>query len=610
MAKKIEKKQGPQVARTIAKPEPVREQVITVETDPRFPVWLSSFRFQALFIAILSLVFYSNTISNEYALDDTAVILKNEYVYQGFAGIPSILTKDAFDSYYKQFKTSNQLSGGRYRPLSIVTFAIEQQFMGTVPQAKLDSVVTHADEKGPQEVVLNHNMHVRHFFNVLWFTISVIVLLYFLRYVVFKASPIMAFIAAIIFTIHPIHTEVIANVKSRDEIMEHKKKWMLGAGMVSFFLAFLSKEYAITIMLLLPLSFYLFNKMTWMESLKAMLPYALVTALYILIRSSIVAPMNEDSNGDLLNNPYAAASKVEKIATEIATASNYMRLLVFPHPLSADYSYNTIPYKDFRHPLVWLSLLLHVALVRGLFYYYKRKSVLCFAIGFYLFHLLLVCNFLFDIGATMGERLIYHSSVGFSIAVAYLLYQGVAKMKTEAMGKLALGGFMAIVIVLCGFKTIERNAYWKNNFTLFSEDIKNSPNSVIINANVASSYIDMSNVEKDSVLKEQELRKGVALLKHALTFHTTYVIGYFNLGLAYFKLNMADSAKVNFDVVKSYYPQYPRLGEFYYNLGVFYYLHKNLPMAVNCWQTTMKIQPDNKEAIHALQVVGAPVVGR
>ena len=431
----------------------------------------------------------------------------------------------------------------------------------------------------------------------------------------------MAFIAAIIFTVHPIHTEVVANVKSRDEIMslmfmcltyiyafkyqEHKKMWMFVAGLVSFFLAFLSKEYAITILVLLPLSFYLFNKMSLSKIIMATVPYILVFGVYYWLRSSVVAPMNPDSNADLLNNPYAAATAAQKIATEISTSFNYFRLLVFPHPLSADYSYNTIEYKDFWHPMVILSLLFHLALIRGFFTFFKRKSVLCFAIGFYLAHLLLVCNLLFDIGATMGERLIYHSSVGFAIAAAYLLYEGMLKMKSATQGKLMVGGVMALVIVLCSFKTVERNGDWKNNFTLFTHDIKNSPNSVIINANVASSYIDMSNVEPDSLKKIDELHKGVDLLKHALFFHNTYVIGYFNLGLAYFKLGQPDSAKANFDIVKSYYPKYPRLGEFYYNLGVFYYLHQRLPMAVTCWQTTLKIEPDNKEAIHALQVIGA-----
>src|ERR1043166_894110 len=114
-----------------------KEKEIILDDSPvkdlKLPAWVSDFKIQAIIVGILSLVLYANTFNHEYALDDTIVIVKNEYVYEGFAGIPSILTKDAFDSYYKQFNSSNQLSGGRYRPLSIVTFAMEQQFLGPHP---------------------------------------------------------------------------------------------------------------------------------------------------------------------------------------------------------------------------------------------------------------------------------------------------------------------------------------------------------------------------------------------------------------------------------------------------------------------------------------------
>ena len=637
MAKKQTSKNIPVAnpARPTPKPAPSLSNPIPfVDVDSLFPAWLSSFKVQAIIIAVLSFLLYINTVSNEYALDDTAVILKNEYVYQGFTGIPTILTTDAFDSYYKQFKTGNQLSGGRYRPLSIVTFAIEQQFMGTVPQSAIDSVVTHADEKGPQEVILNRNMHIRHFFNVVWFTLSMITLLYFLRFIVFRSNPIMALLAAALFTVHPIHTEVIANVKSRDEIMslmfmcltyifafkyvQEKKSVSLISAMVLFFLAFLSKEYAITVLVLLPLALYLFQGLSVGKSITSVWPYLLVFIVYYAIRSHIVAPMNEASNTDLLNNPYALASDKEKMATEISTAFNYFRLLVFPYPLSADYSYNQIPYKDFLHPMVWLSLIFHLGLVRAFFYYLKRKNVLSFAIGMYLSHLMLVCNLFFDIGATMGERLIYHSSVGFAIAFGYFAYLGFQKIKSPETGRLVLMGGITVILLLCSWVTVARNADWKNNFTLFSHDLKNAPNSIIINANVASSYIDMSNIEPNPAKKKEELEHGVVLLKKVLSLHNTYVIGYFNLGLAYFKLGQldslhtvyADSSKTDFEVVKTYYPKYPRLGEFFYNLGVFFYLHKEYPKAVSCWQSSLKIDPGNKDAAHALSVVGAPVIGR
>ena len=221
---------------------------------PGIPAWVYDFKIQAVVVAALAFLLFCNTFQHEYALDDTIVIAKNEYVYEGFSGIGSILTKDAFDSYYKQFNSSNQLSGGRYRPLSIVTFAVEQQFLGPIPQNKVDSVVSHAGENGKQEDWFNKNMHVRHVFNVMWFMASMVVLLYFLRYVVFKNNPLMAVIATILFVVHPIHTEVVANVKSRDEIMSllflgltfifafkyyelKDKKWLI-SGLVCYLLVF------------------------------------------------------------------------------------------------------------------------------------------------------------------------------------------------------------------------------------------------------------------------------------------------------------------------------------------------------------------------------------
>ncbi len=306
-------------------------------------------------------------------------------------GYTDILTKDAYDSYYKQFNSTNQLSGGRYRPLSIITFAIEQQFFGATPKSKIDSVIANEMSfgvRGPKGNKVFEQMHIRHLFNVLWYALAVVVVLYFLRYVVFKSNPIMAFIAAIIFTIHPIHTEVVANVKSRDEIMsilfmcltfilafkyqEQKHKWLLVAGLVSFFLAFLSKEYAITMLVLLPLSFYIFGRFSIAKSIMATLPYLLVVGLYLYIRSTIVGPQAENSNEEILNNPYLLATSTEKLATEIATTLNYLKLLIYPNPLSADYSYAQIPYKDFGNPLVWLSIVVHIGLIGAMFMLFKK----------------------------------------------------------------------------------------------------------------------------------------------------------------------------------------------------------------------------------------------
>ena len=727
--------------------------------------FLNDFKVQAIIVGLLAIVVYFNSFFNEFAHDDGIVIIKNEYVLEGFDGIYSILTKDAYDSYYRQLNTTNQLSGGRYRPLSIVTFAIEQQFLGAVPKNKVDSVVRQNISygvTGPHEKQLIHNMHVRHVVNVLLYALSVVVLLYFLRYIIFKNNPLMALIAAVIFAIHPIHTEVVANVKSRDEIMsllfmcltfifafkyeeDKTKPWMLINGILSFFLAFLSKEYTLTMIVLLPLAFYTFKNYSVSKSISATLPYLVIVPVYLGLRfnasapaidaldvdSSIISMLSllpklsipvgiaglyfyirnarkQESDGDslmkniiylapyflfmglflyqryktvpppaessakeVLNNPYLFASATEKLATEIATSLNYIKLLIFPYPLSADYSYNTIPYVDFSNLKVWLSLAVHTGLVVLMIVLFRKivamkadaiknvknkaaailpssdaqnvAAIFLFALTFYFLHLLLICNIVFDIGATMGERLIYHSSVGFVIVVAFLLVKGAERLQNVQVAKAALGVFMTVVIVLCGMQTIARNAAWKNDATLFTTDLKTVPNSVLVNANVAASYITLADYQKTDSARKKYLYDAIGILDHTLMIHRTFVAGFLNRGIAWYKLGYVDKAKPNIDTVRSLYPNYPTLPGMYklisdyylkngwdsygskgkyaeaieeykkglaidntnvdlwYNMGGAYFTNKQYMEAANSFQTALKLSPGNPQAQQGLQ---------
>ena len=584
-----------------------------------FPAWIGNFRVQAVIVAVLAIALYANTFKNEYAFDDSLVIVRNEFVHRGLAGIPDIFSKDSYYSYYKQLNSNDQLSGGRYRPLSIATFALEQQLLGAVGNNDVDSVIQFGlsyEMKAPYEQKFLHYMHVRHVVNVLLFALSMVLLLYFLRYVVFKNGPLAAFLATLLFTIHPIHTEVVANVKSRDEILsllficstfifafryrETKKPLHCVAALASYFLAFLAKEYAITLVVLLPLSFYIFDKETLIKSMKATLPYLAVAVVYLLIRWQITGPRNELSDNDIQINPYALASPAEKLATEIATSLNYIKLLLFPHPLSSDYSYNQIPYKDFSAFAVWFSTLVHLALAGLFVYFFRRRSVLCFAIGFYLLNLLMVNNFIFDIGATMGERLIYHASVGFVIAVAYLLLAFVEKIPAVPVRKFSLTALLAVVVVLCGFATIARNPDWKNDDTLCSKDINTCPNSFLLNANVACMLVNKSDDERDGPVKTAHLQRGVALYTKVIGMQKNYVPGYMNRSAAYFKLNEPDNMLADLDTVYSIYPIHPQLPAMYYHAGILCLDKKQYGKAEIALQNSLKLNPNSGEVRKAL----------
>src|SRR5688572_28273780 len=121
MAKQIPKKTQPQKKQQSA-------SASVVVPSPLSP--LSTFRQQAICIILVGFIIYFNSFSNKYALDDDIVMRLNDYVQQGFSGIGKIMSTDSYDSFFKSMGSAGELSGGRYRPLSILTFAVEQQVFG------------------------------------------------------------------------------------------------------------------------------------------------------------------------------------------------------------------------------------------------------------------------------------------------------------------------------------------------------------------------------------------------------------------------------------------------------------------------------------------------
>lgn len=577
---------------------------------------------------------------NEYALDDGIVIQKNDYVQKGFRGIPKIMKTDAYDSFYRSMNAKQQLSGGRYRPLSVVTFAIEQQLFGST-----------AKDKPETDVAM-----VRHMMNVVFYILSLVVLLFFLQTFIFKETPLVAFLACLLFLVHPVHTEVISNVKSRDEILsflfiiltfisafryrETKNAWHLVLGLLYYFCALLSKEYAVTLVILIPMLFYIVNEDTLKSALTGAIPYLIIAVVYLLIRYSIVKAGATTENPDVLNNPFKFATTPEKWATKIEILNHYLRLLFYPHPLSSDYSYNTIPYTDFLNPLVWFSIVFHLSAIGAAVYLFIKRNIIGFALAFYLMHLLLVSNLIMNLGATMGERLIYHSSFGFVLIVAVFINWCLQKINAAGIKNIITVVVICLITISSSAIVIPRNAQWKNDTTLFIADAETVPNSALVNGNAGKAYIDLSEKPENKAQETALIRKAIYYLSKSVAIHKQYVNGYLNLGVAYYKLQNYDSAKTEWDMAKVIYPNNPFLkrnygllaqiyfnsgmniggkepqqailflekaveitpenDSYWYNLGGAYYTIRNFEKARSAWTKALELNPANDQAKQGL----------
>src|SRR5262245_34032743 len=79
-------------------------------------------------LALLAIGLYIQTLSFSNVLDDTILITKNKFTQKGIAGIPEILGNETFKGHFGEQK--ELVEGGRYRPLSMVSFALEKSVTG------------------------------------------------------------------------------------------------------------------------------------------------------------------------------------------------------------------------------------------------------------------------------------------------------------------------------------------------------------------------------------------------------------------------------------------------------------------------------------------------
>lgn len=504
------------------------ENTIPLPSAPNYnwAIWL---------FAILGAVLYLNTLFHDFAFDDSIVITDNTFTKQGFGGIYDLMTRDFFEGIYGE--KGMDLTGGRYRPLSLVMFAIEYQFFGNSP-------------------------FIGHFMNILLYALTGMLL-----FVVLKnwlknteGGIVIAFIATLLFIAHPIHTEAVANIKSRDEvaafflilltlhgiykaIFEQSNKWYFIA-MISFFLAMLSKENAFTYILLIPLTIFVLGKGKWEQAIKFSIPFWVIALVYIALRSAMLykAPVPgvlPIESQDIMENPFVGADGSTRLATIGVLLLHYLMLMFFPHPMSCDYSFNQIPWTNFGDPVALAGWGIYFGM--GIYAAIKiwKRDIAALGILMYLAPLSLVINLFFNIGAPMADRFLYVPSLGFCLAIAYILVKITKVDEFEKLKKnIPLAGILVVVTVLFCGKTIARNPDWYNNETLFSKDIYAAPNSAKIHYYYANTilkkFLDTSpNVNAPTAVDLQLLAEAEKHFMRSYEInpnfhHTTYNLGLIN----------------------------------------------------------------------------------
>ena len=260
-------------------------------------------RIMIILLAVMAIVLYANTLGHGYVLDDNLIFIDNTFINNGWPGIVDIFTQP-----YRE----NCLGGCLYRPLTLALFNLEW-------------------------MVAPNNPSFGHLMNVCWYAATGVLLFLTIKKLMPGSPSWFPFVASLIFIVHPVHTEVVANIKSRDEILSlffvvlslyhyihwfksHHWKSLFFAGL-SLFAALLSKEGAITSLAVFPLVGWIFFQKSLTSSLKSSAWILIPAVLFLLLRAyalqGLAAPPIL-----VFDNPLVEAHGTERLGTSFLFYSN------------------------------------------------------------------------------------------------------------------------------------------------------------------------------------------------------------------------------------------------------------------------------------------------
>lgn len=526
-------------------------------------------------LVVLSFVLYGNSIQNDYGLDDVFVMSGNPYVQKGFAGINDILQRP-----YAKIGDATL----DYRPIVLVTYAIEYQFFQANP-------------------------HVSHFINILLYALSLIILLKILTNVFHLGGdyPLLPVIITLFFAIHPLHTEVVDSLKNRDELlvfifgelfllygfyfcMKEHHRWKYA--LLSLFFLLLTLMSKITgmvfVFIFIPVFFY--NNAFKKNKLNVIF---LGICLAMIYRGSERAFQGLNRTSTIFENPLTENKDILiALGTSCKVLLYHIKMLIYPFPLRFYYGYNVFPVSSITNPVSFFSLLLHLLLlIYGIVRFFKKDKLGLFIVCYFI-AIAMYSNFPVPYTGIFSERALLLSSLWFIVISALLiikLWQTYAAERLSSVYRNIFVTLLAVVFILYSFETINRNFLWKNNLTLMSHDIDYLNNSVLANYIYANNLKQASKEAKNTADSKYFADKAVYYFRQTIRLAPNYPEFYFKLGSTYrYNLNNMDSAIANFGYAISIDSLY---GDANYELSKLFFDRQDFKKSNYFFAKTYSIQP-------------------
>lgn len=466
-----------------------------------------------LLVVLVAIAVYVNSGHNAFALDDLPLVRDNPDV-RSVADLPRLFVRP-----YWPLVAEN---AGLYRPLTSATYALNRALTGEGPAGfHWVNIGLHAWAS-----------------LLVWFVCRGASRHY--------GTPLLA---GLLFALHPLHTEAVANIVGRAEILGaigvmcawlmHRRAavattargrlaWTVAAA-TAYLAALLSKENVV----LAPLLFVLDDRLRREESSAtpdagrpaAYLPYAAALGLGLVLRFVALGGIRGAENVAFIDNPAAFASTPVRLATAAWVQVQQLRLFVWPWPLSSDYSFDAIPLVDSPlDPRLWAGIAWLAALALLLRFGWRRSAPLALGVAIWILSFLPAGNFLFPAGTLLAERLAYLPSLGGCLIAAHLAAGALHALRGRGgtAGRLRMAAGCLVTLAALGLMaraTVLRNPAWRDNLTLALTDVSTIDRSAKLHAGAGIFLHGAGDVEG----AERSFRR-------ALEIYPDYAQTHYNLG--------------------------------------------------------------------------------
>ena len=384
-----------------------------------------------IFIFLLALITYIPTFDAEFVWDDRAAILGNQDV------VGNTPVEDLFKHDFWGGNIASKMSHKSYRPFCVLTFRLNYLWYNLEPGGY-------------------------HLWNAVLHSYTCVMFYVFTR-TFYKQVP--AILSALLFAVHPVHTEAVAGIVGRADIVAcffmiisillyakaapviNRKKddaaaadsenitsesvFYLILAIISTIVAALFKEIGATSFCLMVAyevffiirpypSFSVPSK----NSIIRIIAVCMATFLFLKARLSLHENHELRPWGIMENHIPLSNSSLTRTLTTIKSHGRYMRLLIWPSNLCYDHGFSATPWVESISNPAWVEGIFAYILVIicGMYALYSENRILQFSIAMLIVPFLPAANVFFYVGTVLAERLLYIPSMGYCIYAGYILY--------------------------------------------------------------------------------------------------------------------------------------------------------------------------------------------